>query len=770
MTNKVIKRLMAASALVLLHASPAYADYNCNVFIKHVPDNLTPIQGYNHDVPDFRTSGWAKFGYNAYARWLDFLPAGGIIAGSINNGETRWRKCMDDAMKRTFSGSSYNTIFDGIFSKQSLNAKVNFCMLPQAMERGAGGYMSRGLDFEFKAQKVTNRNKWGYETVMISPPKSYCAVYYEDECFAPKEVSEPDSVEPWDGESLMETTDELWESDPQAEAEAWEPGTNTQAPPPPPPPEYCEPKPFAEFDETPDEAWTEAGKSSLFPVDINGDNLSDIVLRNKDYHGQILRVKLSNGDGTFTPVDYRSGEKFLDTYGVLAGYFNDDDKTDLLLRDRVSGIGIVFHTKLSNGDGTFRSVRHEDGDEPLKRVRYAGPPMIGDVDGDRLSDVVLTYLPTTGGVDITVKFSNGDGTFRSTTMDTGQGFPKSARYHLADINKDRKSDLVVTYAQNYQLQIRSYLSNGDGTFEKKHYNSGVWFNGDKFQSFVADLNRDKRTDIVLLHRTPAGHLFANTYLGKGDGTFSNHTDHLSEDSTVDDFDAVVADVNGDQRSDIVLRRRDANSGLVIISKTSNGNGTFSSSEFLSGDGLAVDKAPIFVGNYDHGTHADLGLRYTHPSQGIKLRTKMGGWTTFTASPVEAGLGKFSYPLNPITGPMRWSGGGTFNPRRIFAGSIDDPLTLDDVVLEREIASGSVSGTLNPVSVKPGILAAEPATVLNPAEETEKVISREHLKGSTEKLISDERILIERDEKSVKPLKSGPKKGILKKRPLTKISE
>lgn len=713
--KSVSAKIIIGVIVSLLYVLPAHADYNCEVFIKHKTDALTPVKGFDYDVPDFRASGHSKFGYNSFADWVHFLPAGGLIADAILNSPNRWRNCMDKSMKQTFTATSYTSIFDGIMSVQGdPNAKVNFCMQPRAMERGEGGYMSHGLEFEFKARQVLNRSKWGYQDVLIFPPKSYCATYYEDECFAPIEVeSEAVEHEDLNGEYI----EDLFEDDEETSADNWEPGSNTDGPSSSPPPEYCEPKPFEMFDATPDEAWTPAGKSPLYPVDINGDFKSDIVMRHKDFQGQVFRTYLSNGDGSFISKSYRSGESFLDTYGVLAGYFNDDAKTDLLLRDREAGVGLVFYTKLSNGDGTYNSVRHVDGDEKQKRSLYGGPAMVGDVDGDGMSDVVVTYQHPTLGLQIGVKFSNGDGTFRSTFMNNEERNLQSARYHLADVNNDKKSDLVITYARVHDLHIRSYLSNGDGTFHRRDFNPGVWFNREKFQSFVSDLNRDKRTDVVVLHRTPAGDLFANTFMGNGDGTFNKSHQSFPEDRSVDDFDAMVVDVDGDHRSDIVLRRRDPVEGLIIISKISNGDGTFASYEFRSGEGSEVDNSAMFVGNYNTGAHADLGLRYLDGNGNIALTTKMGGSSGFSTSPALVNLGNDPNQLNPITGPLRWNGGGTFNPRRPATVS-SQVLGAERAVISQDLGeSGGVSDT--------DILVEEPKKKINMLEGTQLKAVREY---------------------------------------------
>lgn len=93
----------------------------------------------------------------------------------------------------------------------------------------------------------------------------------------------------------------------------------------------------------------------------------------------------------------------------------------------------------------------------------------GDTNGDGIPDLISAA----GG--ISVKFGNGDGTFRSGPIsDVFDGYPgvNTALQAVADVNHDGKLDAIFTGYYNFQCCENNYvqmflaLGNGDGTFQR----------------------------------------------------------------------------------------------------------------------------------------------------------------------------------------------------------------------------------------------------------------------------------------------------------------
>lgn len=294
MKASIVKALMA-TAMASVFSVPAYADFNCEVYITQEAGairapNVGTLKVYSQDVPHFRTSGSAKFKKNSYAQWLEFVPLLGPIIIEVQF-PTRAQKCMKQAMEQTFSSDDATSqIFDLILSGQAdINAKTKFCTAGKSMAVGAGGHMENGFTFKFKARKVTNRSDWLFRELDVHPPKSYCSRFYEPSCFG-EVPNDADTAEPWGGESLMDSTDDLWnDNDSSGAVDSPADVTLPDAPPPPPPTEYCEPKPFTLL--TPrkfstsvggTEAWSTGNSSGTYNsinkfvlADFSGEGFSD---------------------------------------------------------------------------------------------------------------------------------------------------------------------------------------------------------------------------------------------------------------------------------------------------------------------------------------------------------------------------------------------------------------------------------------------------------------------------------------------------------------
>ena len=356
---------------------------------------------------------------------------------------------------------------------------------------------------------------------------------------------------------------------------------------------------------------------SVAIADVNGDGKLDLVIANEqqsktDPAGSIS-VLLGKGDGTFhAAANYSSGGE--SAYSIAIADVNGDGKLDLVVANGCLGsncstgsVGVL----LGKGDGSFEKVRtYSSGAASV----FGSHVAIGDLNGDgKLDLAVATTGPGCGngcpkGL-IGVLLGNGDGTFKKAkTYGTG-GFDAIGSVAIADVNGDKKPDLVVA---NYCASECSYppvegsvgvlLGNGNGTFQRvKTYPSG----GDGAVSVaVADLNKDGKPDILVANcgpeacgpGSPGGNV--GVLLGRGNGTFKPVVNYPAANSP---FDVVAADVNGDGKLDIVVSNWGTpnaalNDGAVTVLQ-GRGNGTFRAAQtFPSGGAEAPSVAVADVNN------------------------------------------------------------------------------------------------------------------------------------------------------------------------------
>ena len=353
---------------------------------------------------------------------------------------------------------------------------------------------------------------------------------------------------------------------------------------------------------------------SVAIADVNGDGKPDLIIANEqqsktDPAGSIS-VMLGKGNGTFhVAVNYSSGGE--SAYSISVADVNGDGKLDLVVANGCLGsdcstgsVGVL----LGKGDGTFEKVRtYGSGAASV----FGSHVAVGDLNGDGKLDLAVA---TTGSTCCSAGFvgvllGNGDGTFRKAKMYSTGGFDAIGWVEIADVNGDKKPDLVVA---NYCATECSYppvegsvgvlLGNGNGTFKAvKTYPSG----GDGAVSVaVADLNKDGKPDILVANcgpeacgpGSPGGNV--GVLIGNGNGTFKPVVNYPAANSP---FDVVAADVNGDGKLDIVVSNwgtpnAGTNDGAVTVLQ-GKGNGTFRPAQtFPSGGAEAPSVAVADVNN------------------------------------------------------------------------------------------------------------------------------------------------------------------------------
>ena len=357
---------------------------------------------------------------------------------------------------------------------------------------------------------------------------------------------------------------------------------------------------------------------SVAVADLNGDGKLDLVVTNQqqsktDSQGSIS-VMLGKSNGAFhAAVNYASGGE--SAYSISIADVNGDGKLDLVVANGCFGsdcssgsVGVL----LGNGDGTFKkAVTYRSGAASVFGAHVA----VSDLNGDGKLDLAVANTGSGCGNGcqeglIGVLLGNGDGTFKKAkTYPTG-GFDAIGWVEIADVNGDKKPDLVVA---NYCATECSYppvegsvgvlLGKGNGTFAPvKTYLSG----GDGAVSVaVADLNKDGKPDILVSNcgpeacgpGSPGGNV--GVLIGNGNGTFKSVVNYPAENSP---FDVIAADMNGDGKLDIVVSNwgtanGGSNDGAVTV-LLGKGNGKFQAAQTFPSGGAEAPSVAVADVNKD----------------------------------------------------------------------------------------------------------------------------------------------------------------------------
>jgi len=296
---------------------------------------------------------------------------------------------------------------------------------------------------------------------------------------------------------------------------------------------------------------------------------------------------------------------------VIAGHFNNDDYTDVVLTGR-SGWNTV-PVAFSDGAGGFSYTNSYVQWVPSWTANPNATVHAADFDGDGLTDLALTNSSDWNSVP--VAFSNGDGTFDVTNMYepviTSWAKTWGVDVVAGQFNDDDCADLAFTGA-GWWGEIRLALSNCDGTFDTFTHSVqhvDYWASIAGVQLLVGNFDGDDYDDILLTGGNGWGSLpvaFAN-----GDGTFTvtNHgVANVPGWATQDGVQILVGNFDGAGGDDLALTG--VSDWATMPTAISNGNGTFT----VHNDGAGLfallaqmENVTALAGTFDGDSMADVAL-------------------------------------------------------------------------------------------------------------------------------------------------------------------
>ena len=341
--------------------------------------------------------------------------------------------------------------------------------------------------------------------------------------------------------------------------------------------------------------------------DVNGDGRDDVV----GFGNAGVYVSLSNGDGTFQPIQlavnnygYDAGGWRVERHPRMLGDVNGDGRADIV------GFGYAgAYVSLGNVNGTFQApqlvVANYGYDDAAGRWRVEQHPrMLADVNGDGRDDIVGF-----GNAGVYVSRSNANGTFRGPQLVVANyGYLAGGwrvEWHprmMADVNGDGRADIVgFGNAGTYVSR-----SNANGTFQAPQlvvanygYSDGAGgWRIERHPRVMADVNGNGRADIVGF-----GNAGVYTSRSNANGTFQApffavaNYGYSAGGWQVDRHPRMLGRLNADARDDIVGF---GNAGVYV--SRSNANGTFQAPQLVVANfgydagGWRVERHPRMIGD------------------------------------------------------------------------------------------------------------------------------------------------------------------------------
>ena len=339
------------------------------------------------------------------------------------------------------------------------------------------------------------------------------------------------------------------------------------------------------------------GTSGVLVADFDGDGKSDILRWSDTPASNALY--LSNGDGSFRPANFNLTTQNLfksdGCYLSMVGDFNGDGLPDILrysasadINGKTCASPAGTQLFLNNGDGTFSAPIAVT--VPLARIMSTSTTPGAafhamDVNGDGILDLVTTRsvgnTPCSTTAPCTRVFlGSRSGTFQELTTTNMWAYstyaPPGFGYQIdspelenvADLNEDGLADLFAASTL--------FFSQGNGNFTQVISNASC----SVFQAnagLLIDYSGGGKLACLSRATSAPSNYLEYSYGDSGENYAFNAAFNLNvagDELAGTNIGALIADVNGDGKQDILRWETDATKNVLFLS---NGDGTFTPS-------------------------------------------------------------------------------------------------------------------------------------------------------------------------------------------------
>jgi hypothetical protein len=272
---------------------------------------------------------------------------------------------------------------------------------------------------------------------------------------------------------------------------------------------------------------------------------------------------------------------------VLTADVNKDGFADLIASNDNGKVTVL----LGKGNGTFAP--------PVTIATISGgapPTALGDFNSDGVPD--LAILSKSANM-VWIYIGHGDGTFAAPTKTSTPASP--AQIAVGDVNGDGRADVVTISPSG----LSAYLGDGHGGLQTA-ITTATSMVGNTLA--LGDVNTDGRLDVMVE---------TTTFLGRGDGHFTQINNPVDLVGPYSPAQQVLADLDADGNLDLVVAALSFARGVLgsVVICWGNGDGTFQGGMPLT---AGTDEASVVVVDINRDGKADLAAASSTNSTGILL--------------------------------------------------------------------------------------------------------------------------------------------------------
>jgi hypothetical protein len=277
---------------------------------------------------------------------------------------------------------------------------------------------------------------------------------------------------------------------------------------------------------------------------------------------------------------------------------------------------------LSKGDGTFQT--------PVTYSLPAAPFAMNAADLNNDGKLDLVTADGTNG--ISAWLGNGDGTFKAAiTTTASQQVWEGSLLVIADFNQDGHLDIatatlgIVSHGDVPNLTL--FLGNGDGTFQANILSSLQYF-----PYAVGDLNGDGNPDLM----AGQGSMTATVLINGGNATFTVGPTVDLWPSAGATGPVTLADLNGDQKPDLVTGLNGNEEPSIVSVLYGNGDGSFAQFP-IYGASTSQTPGPLVAADFNNDGKPDLATSFVDPAGYLNIGLLLNNGAGFSP-PIDTAIG------------------------------------------------------------------------------------------------------------------------------------
>lgn len=285
--------------------------------------------------------------------------------------------------------------------------------------------------------------------------------------------------------------------------------------------------------------------------DINNDENNDLVVTDVNNDNAFIYIQNDNNFNEWIEFELNTG---YNPYDVEIGDLNDDGLDDIII---CNGWQSTHHS-----DNLM--IWYQDGNgienhEPDRIINVGLGPRkleIVDINNDGKEDICVVNVDSNNAM---IFYQEANNSFDNTPDIIFNGLIKPNNIKVGHLNNDERIDIAICNAGSNNISIFYQSSNNDFLFSS---HTNISCEGNPHSLDIGDLNDDGKDDIIGLNSQSATE-WGNTatiFYQKRDFTFDQVGDYTINTGDYP-FDVKIADINGDEKEDVVIVNRGIESGI-----------------------------------------------------------------------------------------------------------------------------------------------------------------------------------------------------------------